>query len=245
MGIIRAIAYPNELTKDVANDYYLLPQSAGTLYEDDIIRRMEAKEIATKNVNGKAFMQVFLRECAIAVSEGYSVVTGMFRASVSIKGVIYAEQLGRNVAADRLNVRVNLSAGAYAREEIGAGVTVHIAEQAAPGGPVIQKVTNPVANEPDTLNTGAMALIQGLRLAVRGEREDETGVFFTNAWGGPMVHIPAAHLSPNTPSKLQFALPAAVTPGEWRVAVATQATGSSVLTKDVRIYEYPQVVRVE
>ncbi|MDR2928550.1 MAG: hypothetical protein LBV41_10215, partial [Cytophagaceae bacterium] len=34
----KVIAYPNELTKDVSNDYYLLPQSAGTLYEDDIIR---------------------------------------------------------------------------------------------------------------------------------------------------------------------------------------------------------------
>ncbi|MDR1155999.1 MAG: DUF4469 domain-containing protein, partial [Bacteroidales bacterium] len=123
---------------------------------------------------------------------------------------------------------------------------VQVAEQAAPGGPVIQKVTNPVTGEPDTLNTGAMALIQGLRLAVRGDREDETGVFFTNAYGGPTVHIPAAHLSPNTPSKLQFVLPPTVTPGEWRVAVATQTTGSStVLAKEVRIYEYPQVIRVE
>jgi hypothetical protein len=83
MGIIKATAYPNELTKDAANDYYLLPQSAGTLYDDDIIRRLEAKEIATKNVNGKAFVELFHRECAMAVAEGYSVVTGLFRASVS------------------------------------------------------------------------------------------------------------------------------------------------------------------
>lgn len=245
MGIIKATAYPNELTKDVANDYYLLPESTGTLYEDDIIRRLEAKEIATKNVNGKAFVELFHRECAIAVAEGYNVVTGLFRASVSIKGVVYSEQLGHNVPADRLNVRMNLSAGAYAREEIGAGATVHVAEQPVSGGPVIQKVTNPVAGEPDVLNTGAMALIQGLRLAVRGDREDETGVFFTGS-GGETVRIPAAQISPNSPSKLQFVLPAEVTAGEWRVAVATQATGAStVMTKEVRTFEYPQAIRVE
>lgn len=245
MGIIKATAYPNELTKDVKNDYYLLPQIKGTLYDDDIICRLEAKEIATKNVNGKAFVQLFLRECAIAVAEGYNVITGMFRASVSIKGVVYTEQLGHNIAADKLNVRMNLSAGTYAREEIGANATVQIAEQAAPGGPVIQKVANPVTGEPDTLNTGAMALIQGLRLAVRGDREDEIGLFFTNA-AGDTVRIPATHLSPNTPSKLQFVLPQTITAGEWWITVATQATNSStVFAKEIRKYEYPQVIRVE
>jgi hypothetical protein len=244
MGVIRAIAYPNELTKDVNNDYYLLPQSAGTLHDDDIIRRMEAKEIATLNVNGKAFVQLFHRECAIAVAEGYNVITGMFRASVSIKGVVYSEQLGHNVAADRLNVRMNLTAGAYAREEIAANTTVHIAEQPVAGGPVIQKVANPIVGEPNTVNTGAMVLVQGLRLAVRGDREDAIGIFFTNS--DKTVHIPAAHISPNSPSKLQFVLPAEVTPGEWWISIATQATTSSaVLAKEAKIYAYPQPIRVE
>ncbi len=246
MGIIKAIAYPNELTKDVTNDYYLLTQQKGTLYEDDIIRRLEVKEIATKNVNGKAFVQLFLRECAIAVAEGYNVITGMFRASVSIKGVVYSEQLGHNIAAGKLDVRVNLAAGAYAREEIGANTTVQIAEQTAPTGPVIQKVTNPVVGETDALNTGAMALIQGMRLAVRGDREEETGVIFTNVTTGDTVRIPAASLSPNSPSKLQFVLPQTVTAGEWRVAIATQATGSSTaFTKNIRMFEYPQIIVVE
>jgi hypothetical protein len=63
MSTIKAIAHLNELTKDVPNDYYLLPDKLGTLYEDDVTRRLEAKEIATKNVNRKAFVQLFHREC--------------------------------------------------------------------------------------------------------------------------------------------------------------------------------------
>jgi hypothetical protein len=245
MGNIKATAYPNELTKDVINDYYLLPQVKGTLYEDDIIRRLEKKEIATKNVNGKAFVQMFLRECAIAVAEGYNVVTGMFRASVSIKGIVYDEQLGRNVSADELNVRVNMTPGAYAREEISAHAAVQIAEQVAPSGPVIQKITS-VTGRNNTLRAGEMVVIQGARIAVRGDREEETGVFFTYVNTGNIVRIPPAHLLPNSPSKLQFVLPQNIVPGEWRVSIATQAGKSSTtLTKEVRSFEYPQVISVE
>jgi hypothetical protein len=244
MVVIKATAHLNELTKDVKNDYYLQPQVKGTLYEDDIIRRLEAKEIATKNVNGKAFVQQFLAECLLALGENYNVVTSLFQASLSVKGAVYTQNLGRNIPAGELNVGVRLLQGASARNVLRDAV-VQVAEQAAPAGPVIQSVTNPTANLTDTLNTSAMALVQGLRLAVKGDREDEIGVFFTPAAGGETIRIPASQLSPNTAGKLQFALPAAVTAGEWTVAVATQTTGAAgVFTKEVRTFEYPNVVTV-
>jgi hypothetical protein len=112
---------------------------------------------------------------------------------------------------------------------------------------VIQAVTNPVTGVPDTLNAGAMALLQGMRLAVRGteEKADEIGVYFTSA-DGTEVRIPAGQLSPNLPKKLQFVLPAGVTAGEWRVKVATQSTqNAGKFTKDVREYEYPNTVTVQ
>jgi hypothetical protein len=50
------------------------------------------------------------------------------------------------------------------------------------------------------------------------------------------VRIPADLLSPNTTNKLQFTLPAGVTPGEWKVKVATQSTSNTrIFTKDVRL----------
>lgn len=245
MGNIKAIAYLNELTKDVPDDYYLLPQVKGTLHYDDIIHRLEGKEIATKNVNGKAFVDLFLKECAIAVSEGYNVVTGLFSMSVSIKGSILSNQLGHSISAGKLNIRCNFLPGAYARELIGTSTTVEVAEQPAPTGPVIQKISNPVGDEANVLQTGDMVLIEGLRIAVRGEQADRIGVFFVNAETAEAVHITANRLSPNTPTKLQFVMPSGVTAGEWRVRIATQASSSSsVLTKDVREFEFPQLVTV-
>jgi hypothetical protein len=244
MSTIKAIAHLNELTKDETNDYYLRPDILGTLYDDDIIQRLKKKEIATENVNGKAFVQTFHRECAEAVNEGHNVVTGLFHATPGFNGVVYAKDLGHNVPAGQVNARMNFTQGEYAREAL-KNLTISVAEQPAPTGPVIQTVTNPVVGLADTLDTGAMALIQGMRLAVRGDRTDEIGVCFTPVDGSAEVRIPAGQLSPNTPTKLQFVLPADVKPGEWRVKVATQsASNSRIFTKDVREYEYPNIVTV-
>ncbi|MDR1601192.1 MAG: DUF4469 domain-containing protein [Tannerella sp.] len=241
---IKAIAYLNELTKDEPNDYYLRPDILGTLYDDDIILRLKKKEIATENVNGKAFVQAFHRECAEAVNGGHNVVTGLFHATPGFNGVVHARDLGHNVPAGQVNACINFTQGEYAREAL-KDLTISVAEQPAPTGPVIQAVTNPVIGLADTLNTGAMILIQGMRLAVKGDRADEIGVYFTSVDGTASVRIPAGQLSPNTPTKLQFVLPADVKTGEWKVKVATQSTrNAGKFTKDVREYEYPNIITV-
>ena len=85
MPTINAIAHLNMLTKDVDNDYYLNAQVTGTLYPADIVERLRKREIATKNVDGEAFVQTFLDECAQAASEGYNIVTSFFRSSIGIQ----------------------------------------------------------------------------------------------------------------------------------------------------------------
>ena len=47
----------------------------------DIIQRIAKREIATKNVDGEAFVNLFIQECIDALAEGYNVVTDLFRAS--------------------------------------------------------------------------------------------------------------------------------------------------------------------
>lgn len=244
MSEIKAIAHLNELTKDVNNDYYLRPQVRGTLHTPDIIKRMEEKQLATLNVNGEAFVQLFFKECILAVGEGYNIVTDLFHASVGIEGVILSNQLGRNIPADELFVRMNLTQGTASRAAI-SKMSVTVAEQPAPTGPVIQSIMNPTKNQLDTINIGKMVLIQGIRLAIKGDKEDEIGIYFTSVEDNLTVRIPIEELSPNTGTKLQFTLPIEVTQGEWKIKVVTQATSSGTkLTKEVRSYEYPNIVTV-
>jgi hypothetical protein len=213
MATIKTIAHLNELTKDVPNDYYLQQFLRGTLTLSDIIKRLEVREIATKNVNGEAFVNIVLNEIANATLEGYNVVTPLFHTSLGFKGVVFANELGHNIPAEQVNVRMHLTQSVEIRNLMKTS-TVYVEEQPAPKGPVIQAVTNPVLGETDALNTGAMALVQGLRIVVAGKETDEIGVYFT-AFDNPelVVRSPPEQLSPNSPSKLQFVLPPDVTAG--------------------------------
>jgi hypothetical protein len=240
---IKGIAHLNELTKDVANDYYVKPELKDTLRADDIIARLARREIATHNVDGKAFVTLFLKECAMAVSEGNNVVTDLFHAGIGIHGTLLSKDLGHAIPADQLDVRMHFTQGTEARAAI-TDTVVAVAEQPAPTGPDIQNVCNPTHNEPNVLNAGDMVLVQGLRIAVRGDKTEIIGVYFTPEEGGAEVFIAADRLSPNTPTKLQFVLPAAVTAGAWRVSVKTQSAVSGAFTKDVRVNEYPFLVTV-
>ena len=244
MGQINAVAHLNELTKDVKNDYYATPQVTDTLDEDGIIGRLKAKEIATQNVDGRAFVGKFLSECALAISEGNNITTSLFRAALGIQGSIFAEDLGHNIPAERLNVSANLTAGEELRKAI-AGSTVYVFEQAGATGPVIQTISDPTEKVPAHLNPGAMVLIQGMRLALKGD-DPSVGVLFTSVDdSSKTVAVTPAQVYPNTPTKLQFALPASVTQGGWMVTVTTQSSGSSgTMLKSPRSFLYPEVVTV-
>lgn len=244
MGQIKATAHLNELTKDVKNDYYVTPQVTDTLDTDGIIARMKAKEIATKNVDGRAFIGSFMTECAQALSEGNNITTPLFRAALGIQGVIFSDDLGHNIPAGRLNVSANLAAGEELRKTI-AGSTVYVFEQAGANGPVIQAVSDPTEGMPGHLNPGAMVLIQGMRLALKGD-DPSVGILFTSADdAGKQVAVAPTQVYPNQPAKLQFALPAAVTEGKWYVTVTTQSSSTSnILVKSPRSSQYPGIITV-
>lgn len=244
MGQINAIAHLNELTKDVPNDLYLTPQVNGVYDVDGVIDRMKKKEIATKNVDGKAFLANFFTECSEITAEGGNINTPFFHSSLGIQGNIFMEDLGHPIPAERLNVSVNLTAGEQARKAI-ANSTIYVFEQAGATGPVIQSVTDPTENVPNHLLPGSMVLIQGMRLALKGD-DPSVGILFTSATDPKKtVAIAPTKVYPNSPSKLQFTLPAAVTDGDWRVTVTTQGSGTSkTLLKSPRSFQYPEVITV-
>jgi 3D (Asp-Asp-Asp) domain-containing protein len=242
--ILRGIAILNELTNGVLNDYYIRTVVIGTLYHDDIIARLNAKQIATLNVDGSAFVINYFNECALAVSEGYNVVTDFFHVGIGTHGVILSQDLGHNIPANRLDVRMNFTQGTLARTMI-ADTQVYVEEQPAAKGPDVQNVVNPTRNEANVLNIGAMVLVKGLRIAIRGDKTDEIGVYFTSEDGATTVRVSVEHISPNTPTRLQFVLPSDVYEGNWLVSVRTQSTGSStIFSKEVREFHYPYIIQV-
>lgn len=243
MATINAIAHLNQLTKEVKNDYYLTPQVKATLSVADIVKRLRDREIATKNVDGAAFVQTFLDECATAAAEGNNVVTSFFRSSIGIQGVVYDRELGHNIPAQNLKVSVNLTQGEGAKKAVENAV-VYAFEQAGATGPAPQSVMDPTVGTPDQLTPGCMVLIQGMRLALKGD-DPTVGIRFTKVGGNEEVLVPASSVYPNTPGKLQFKLPSDVGDGDWQVEVITQGrSNGSNLMKEPRSGQYPNVVTV-
>ena len=246
MAQINAIAHLNELTKDVTNDYYLTPQVRDTLYTADIIRRIAKREIATKNVDGEAFVNLFIQECIDALAEGYNVVTDLFRASTSLQGVVLAGDLGHTLPAGQIKVSINLTQNDAARKAI-ENTPVYVFEQSGATGPVIQSIFNPATEDktPNLLRPGKMVLIQGMRLAVKGD-DPTVGVLFTSVEEpSTTVLVPPTDIYPNTATKLQFTLPAEVTEGDWTVSVTTQGGSNSANRyKTPRTYVHPETVVV-
>lgn len=268
MALIKATAYLNNLTKGDSIDYYLISEVNGTLTLDDLIERLRKREIATKNVDGKAFFDNLSEEIVRAVAEGYNIALSLCTISMALQGAIKAEDLGHPIPADRVNARINFIQGVLARKAL-ADTSIFVKEQSAASGPVVQVVTDPTENVANTINVGGMVVIKGMRIPLKGDHAT-VGITFTkyldNDDDRPVIEsvtdgdapeialldaneevvVPTREVYPNTPTNLQFILPAQVTPGKWVVRVTTQATSASnTLTKEPRTYQYGSVITVK
>lgn len=253
MGIIKATAYLNALTKDVTNDYFLLPELLETLDLHAIVERLRSQEIATKNVDGETFTQRVFDEMAIANAEGHNIVTTYFRSTLGLTGAVNAADLGHPISADRVKARLNFTQGEGAKKAI-SNMSVFVNEQSAASGPVIQSAIDPTNNKSNILTIGGMVLIQGMRIALKGD-DASVGITFTKQTSGDdrpviesdeTVFIAPKDVYPNTPSGLQFVLPTDMTEGEWSVTVTTQTSSSSkVFTKQPRSYKFEKTITVK
>ena len=244
MNNFKAEGQYNSLTPDDPNDLFLRHKPLGTLYTPDIIRRMELRNRSTVNVSGPDFVNQFFDECALAIDEGYNVITDLFKSQISIQGVVDASMLGRTISSDNVNVRVNFEMGKLFNN-FGKNRSIDIGKNPATAGPMVQRVRNPLNQLPNQLTIGSMVLIEGLNISVRGSKEDEVGIFYENLNDGTVLRIPMESIFPNTPTKLQHVLPTGITPGEYKVWVATQSgANSKQFSENVRTGEFNQIVTV-
>jgi len=244
MSIFYADGQDNALTNDNPNDMFLRHKPLGNLDEAALLRRMEARNLSVVNVSGPTFVVQFFEEAALALDEGYNVSTALFRMSVSIRGSVDKKSLGRTISSDKVSVEANFESGRLL-DGLSKNKQISIAKNLASGGPMVQVVSEPVSGTVDQLEIGGMVLVEGINIAIKGERDSENGVFFTSEADDTVVHISAGRIYPNYPSRLQFILPAAVTAGQWRVSVATQAgANSKKLMPEPRTGYYGRVVTV-
>lgn len=247
-------AYPNQLTPDVDDDYTVKVDTQSTPLNLDDIARATAQRLGEEEVKVKAALQVGMEVIAQAVASGFCVSTPLCYAQPMATGVVMEHELSQPVDREKVRVYASFRQGTAITEAL-AQAKLQLFLQPAATGPYIAGMTSAFYSEqtgtggavtrvPLPMEAGGMAVITGNGLKVVGT-DPTVGVTLTSVDNpGTSYFIPASKISPNTPKKLQFVLPAGVTEGAWTVKVTTQYSGSQFFTKEPRSFTLPRPVYV-
>ena len=247
-------AYPNTLTPDVDDDYTVKVDTQSTPLDLDDIARATAQRLGEEEVKVKAVLQVGMEVIAQAVASGFCVSTPLCYAQPMATGVVMEHELSQPVDRDKVRVYASFRQGTAVTEAL-SQAKLQLFLQPAATGPYIAGMTSALYSEqagtdgavtrvPLPMEAGGMAVITGSGLKVVGS-DPAVGVTLTKADDPDTSYfIPASRISPNTPKKLQFILPAGVTEGAWTVKVTTQYSGSQNLTKEPRSFTLPRPIYV-
>lgn len=247
-------AYPNQLTPDVDDDYTVKVDTQSTPLNLDDIARATAQRLGEEEMKVKAALQVGMEVIAQAVASGFCVSTPLCYAQPMATGVVMEHELSQPVDRDKVRVYASFRQGTAVTEAL-AQAKLQLFLQPAATGPYIAGMTSAFYSEqtgtggavtrvPLPMEAGGMAVITGNGLKVVGT-DPTVGVTLTSVDNpGTSYFIPASKISPNTPKKLQFVLPAGVTEGAWTVKVTTQYSGSQFFTKEPRTFTLPRPIYV-
>ena len=226
-------AYPNELTPDVDNDYTVK------------VHASVADRLGEEPARVKSIIEIFMEEVSLAVASGYCVSADAFYARPVASGVVTDDELSQAVDREQVKVYASFRQGPAVEAAL-QKAKLHYFLQPAATGPYIAGMTSAFTDAttrvPLPMAGGEMAVLTGNGLKLVG---DDPSVTLTSVSDpDTSFFIPPVKVSPNTPKKLQFSLPAGVTEGEWTVQVTTQYSSGSTLTKEPRTFTLPHPIVV-
>ena len=237
---IKAILFPNWLTDD-PNDY-----SARVVSE----RSLNVPEICSTAVNrgGAATtaeamehnVNLFLKEMAYQLCDGFSVNTGYFTATTLIRGVFNSPTETFNPEKHSLIFQFNQ--GETLRKELDS-IEVNITGVGESSITVAQVTDVKTGSVNDLLTPNRNLKIRGYKLKLVGDHP-EVGVYFVNEATAERTKVDATDIVTNNPSELVIVIPA-LAAGVYVLEVSSQFSGSSTPLKEVRTSRFDKVLTVK
>lgn len=230
---------PNQLTKDVDNDY-IAEVSTGnvTKRNEDIASRIVN---AGSEIKYDTLLSVLNQRDRIIrefLQEGESVLTGTCQYTPRVTGVWLGSAAKFDPAIHKITLDIIPCAEMRtALSEVGVEVL-----DVKGSGAYIGLVTDTATNLTDgTITAGDDIMIEGDKIRVAPDGETGTGVFFVDSAGNatPVTR----RLTQNDPKKLIARVPA-LPAGEYTLRIATRFSNASTLVKEVRFIEYGKLLKV-
>jgi hypothetical protein len=221
---IKAFLYNNVLTEEDANDYVARVSSEHSL---DVRQIAESATVrGGADISASAIehaVNLWLKEMAYRLCDGFSINTGYFTASVHIKGVFNSPQEHFN--PDKHHILFEFHQGHEMRKEL-ADVTVDIMGVAEAGAVIAQVTDMKSASVNNYITPGGNLKIAGSKIKVVSDdkHKDLTGVYFRVPELPDIFYKVADNdIIVNNPSELIIVIPAELhTDYAYKLEVVTQ-----------------------
>lgn len=237
---IKAYLYDNLLTPD-PNDFVARVSSERSLSVADICHSAATRGGA--DVSDAAMshaVELFLKEMAYRLCDGFAVNTGYFTAMPVVRGVF----LNPNETFDpqRHTLQFQFTQGELMRREI-EDVEVKIMGVAETGLYIgqVEDMKSRTVNE--VLTPGFNLRVTGTKLRVVGDKPG-VGIFFRETATNTATKVDEADIVINNPSELMIIIPA-LPAGTYQLEITTQYSTGNKLLKEVRsaVFDRPLTVK--
>ena len=237
---IKAYLYDNLLTPD-PNDFTARVSSERSLSVADICHSAATRGGA--DVSDAAMshaVELFLKEMAYRLCDGFAVNTGYFTAMPVVRGVF----LNPNETFDpqRHTLQFQFTQGELMRHEI-EDVEVKIMGVAETGLYIgqVEDMKSRTVNE--VLTPGFNLRVTGTKLRVVGDKPG-VGIFFRETATNTATKVDEGDIVINNPSELMIIIPA-LPAGTYQLEITTQYSTGNKLLKEVRsaVFDRPLTVK--
>ena len=237
---IKANLYPNLLTED-PNDYVARVISERTLNVKEICNgavtrggAQTSAETMEHNVN------LFLKEMAYQLSDGYSVNTGYFTANTLIRGVF--NSLTETFNTDKHAILYQFNQGDVLRKGLSSiAVEMKGLGDSSISISEVQDIKTGSVN--DQLTPNRNLRIKGFKLKLAGDNP-AVGVYFVNQTTTERIKVDTAEIVNNNPAELIIVTPV-LAAGTYSLEITSQFAGSGVNLKDPRTSVFDKILTVQ
>lgn len=236
---IKASLYPNLLTED-PNDYAARVITERSLNVTEVcneaVGRGGAQTTAEAMVNN---VNLFLKEMAYQLCDGYSVNAGYFTATTQIRGVFNSASETFN--PEKHSILFQFNQGESLRKEL-ANIAVEITGVGDASLTVNEVLDVKTGSVNDLITPNRNLKIKGYKVKIAGENP-ANGVTFVNLADNVRTKVDTTDFVNNNPSELIIVTPA-LAAGTYQVEVTTQYAVGSLL-KEPRILLFDKVLTVQ
>lgn len=235
---IKAFLYENFLTEN-PNDYTARVSSERTLNVKDICSVAVTRgNAATTAAAMEHNVNLFLKEMAYQMCDGYAVNTGYFTGTTLIRGVFNSKT--EKFDPKKHSVLFQFNQGELLRAEIPT-IEVEVMGVAEVGSFIGQVTDVKTGTVNELLTPGRNLKINGSKLKLAGENP-AVGIYFINQATNESVKVDSSDIVTNNPSELLIVIPPLAS-GNYRLEVQTQFAKGSVL-KDPRTAVFDKILTV-